>query len=493
LDDRRSLSHDRSERAAAARLPAALSGVAVALLTRALGATLGTRAIGVRAAVVVATSPLALIFSRIAIFDMPFTAFVSLAILALVRGRLAECPTRWLPIAGLAMGLATLAKGPVGLVLPLLVWYGARGALPARGSHEGRAVALALGVYLATVAPWFLWAIHAEPGFLRYAVVDETVLRFTSPARFNRAGAFYSPLLIAVAGLGVWAAVVAATAPLVVGGRRRAGRLRRTAAFAVRATAVIIVFFSISASKRPGYVLPALVPLAILAAAGITVAGRRAATAVRCAAPLAAIVGVGVLAVCLTDSAWGIDIERRLGEAGRAVDAGVLLAAGAFLAAWGAAVVLTRRRSPKAAFALAAAFAPGLYFSLVPALDRYVNGRSTRSIAALVPSGSEVLCFRHFRPSLPFYVGHPVTLATVDGHELTSNYVAAEHERLLGDGRLISPARARERIRDPEGGVFVFTDMNWREHFGERGGFGLGVVGTDGRSTLLVRRRRETP
>src|SRR5439155_17409519 len=39
--------------------------------------------------------------------------------------RLDGPPARWWPAAGLAMGLAALTKGPVGVVVPLLAWAAA--------------------------------------------------------------------------------------------------------------------------------------------------------------------------------------------------------------------------------------------------------------------------------------------------------------------------------------------------------------------------------
>src|SRR5256885_16675493 len=70
---------------------------------------------------------------------MPLTALVTAALDCLVRARTEGNAWRWLPLAGLAMGLATLTKGPVGIAVPLLAWFAARGALarPARPSGAG--------------------------------------------------------------------------------------------------------------------------------------------------------------------------------------------------------------------------------------------------------------------------------------------------------------------------------------------------------------------
>ena len=62
---------------------------------------------------------------------------------------------------------------------------------------------------------------------------------------------------------------------------RAGGGEARAIAFAARATAAIVVFFTCSASKRPQYILPALVPLALLVAIACSAAPHRAVRIVR--------------------------------------------------------------------------------------------------------------------------------------------------------------------------------------------------------------------
>ncbi|TMA59882.1 MAG: phospholipid carrier-dependent glycosyltransferase, partial [Deltaproteobacteria bacterium] len=113
----------------AARLPAALGALATVGLTFAIGRCLfPDRRRPLLGAFIVASTPLAIAFGRLAIFDMPFTALVTAALFCLLRARLDGSPRIWLPLAGLAMGFATLTKGPVGLAVPLVGWWAGRGA-----------------------------------------------------------------------------------------------------------------------------------------------------------------------------------------------------------------------------------------------------------------------------------------------------------------------------------------------------------------------------
>ena len=275
-----------------ARLPSMLGALATIAATYAIARALVGGRTAITAALVVATSPMLLIFGRLVIFDVPLTAFVTIAIYALVRARLDGDGWPWLPVAGGAIGLALLTKGPVGMVLPLLVWVAARGALPKAPMRRSRS-AIAVAVVLAAVllGSWIAAVAPREPHFLRYSIVDETFLRVTSTEHFNAE----SPT----------------TTSRCCSGRRdldrdtrcsaprssaspRGGRDAAAIDFAARAAGVIL-FFTLSASKRPQYILPALVPLALLVAIGITARPRFTATVVRAGGWIAAIVGAGVL------------------------------------------------------------------------------------------------------------------------------------------------------------------------------------------------------
>src|SRR5262249_33917865 len=159
---------------AAARLPSVVAALATVFLTYDLVRVLAGRRRALVAAAVLATAPIVLAYARLVIFDMPLTALVTAALDCLVRARTHGNPWRWLPLAGFAMGLATLTKGPVGFAVPLLAWFAARGALPRPARPGGAGPILAGATLLAlVVVPWLAMVERHQPGFLRYALVDE--------------------------------------------------------------------------------------------------------------------------------------------------------------------------------------------------------------------------------------------------------------------------------------------------------------------------------
>lgn len=467
----------------AARLPSAISGIALVGITGALAAYLAGRRAAIWAAIVVATAPLVLVYSRIAIFDLPLTALFATALLCLVRRRLGGRAVVWLPLASAAMGLAVLTKGPVGVVLPLVCWLVARGALPRASRPVGKRVfALSFAVFGLVCVPWILQVLAERPDFLRYAIVDETLLRFTSTARFNRGEPVYYPLAVTAIGMGVWTAVLIGTANVLRRGTVLTARARAAVAFALRIAATVIVFFSLSASKRAGYVLPAFVPLAILVAIGITTVPARAAASIRVAAAIVLVVAA-VAAAAANDPVGAARWGR--GEVSDAVTPSFLAIVAVACFAWACLAFAAGRVSHMMTFAIAAAFGPALYLSAHAELFRYANDRSSRYLARLIAPGATVVGWRHYRPSLSFYLKRPFVVATDDGTELRSNYVSWRATDFIGSGTLRTPAAVRELIRS-ESPVYVFASEEWAPTGPRFLARGFELVAQHGRSALWV-------
>ncbi len=437
-----------------ARLPSAIAATVTVALTFLIGrGLLGARR-GALAALIFATAPLVLVFARLAIFDMVLTALVTTALFFLIQGRRTGDAWRWWPAAGLTMGAAVLCKGPVGFVIPLLAWAAGRGALPPpprRPSGAAAIVAVALGV--AVVVPWIALVQGYEPTFLRYALYDETFERVTSVARFKRGGApWYYAVVLAWAG-GGWTVLLLACAPALYRRWRAGGTDAGVIAFATRAALALTIFFSCVASKRPQYILPALVPLSLLVAMGISAAPRAATSALRALAATAVVAGIGAA------------IGGHLGFAPahgdlRVITPNVVLATGLLLVAWGLLAFGAGRR-PLTAILCTAILAPALGMMLLGPLTGYAESRSSRALAQKVPGDTRLVAAVSFRTSLPFYLRRPVMLVSGNGHELTSNYVVAMRDRFMGGRYLQSVDRFADAIEGETPTLILVT--RWRK------------------------------
>jgi len=173
----------------------------------------------------------------------------------------------WLLLFYLFMAAGMLAKGPVAPVLAALIIV-----VFAVVGRETRLIARTLWLpgillFLAVALPWYVAVQLRNPQFLREFILQHNLGRFATNMYHHRQPFWYFvPVLL----LGVmpWTAlVIAGWVEAVRGWRERPARREDTLSkFLLIWTAVVIVFFSISASKLPGYILPAVPACTLLAA-----------------------------------------------------------------------------------------------------------------------------------------------------------------------------------------------------------------------------------
>jgi len=252
-----------------ARLPSVLFGVGLVLLTAALGSRLFGRRVGFAAALILATSPLFFIIARMAILDMTFAFFVALSIYLFLRAWDDENP-RFYPAFWLATGLATMAKGLWGLVLPAMVCFlYAISDSRRRRLLDWRLHASAV-MWAAVVSPWLIvGTIRHGRDFLDPVLVTNTYARLTTSVCEHR-GAWWFYLPILAVGLFPWI-VLWPTA--LFRGHGRKGRLLLTWILPA------LILYSSARTKLPNYLLPLTPAFAIALASGVIGAKRRYAQA----------------------------------------------------------------------------------------------------------------------------------------------------------------------------------------------------------------------
>lgn len=273
----------------AARGPAVLAALLLTAFTGLVGARLFGAACGRFAMLIVATTPLAFAYGRAASMDMLLAALVTGAsglFLLSMRGIAGPAAT---PAAWALMGLAVLAKGPIGALIPLGVAVAA--ALGLRRFEVSRLVTpLSVGLFVVVAGPWFL-AIYLDQGFhfIEVFILNHNLQRFTSTVH-NHPGPFYYYVPVLLLGVFPWTGLIA---PAV----RAAGRMEQAGGVSIAAwLAVPLLFFSAAGSKLPGYILPCLPPLAI----GLAFAARDLRAPDRALARrVAGLIGLIVAAVLL--------------------------------------------------------------------------------------------------------------------------------------------------------------------------------------------------
>lgn len=416
--------------AGTARLPSAVSAAALLLAVFLFcRRERGTR-MAALAVVIVATLPLYAIFARLVIFDMMLALFVSLAILA---GYLAErthgvSRRMWYVLGSISAGAATLVKGPIGFVLPLLVLLVFNPLDGRRGAWKRMLSPLNLLVFNAIVLPWFLGLSHVCPDFPRYGLIEETFHRFTT-GQFRRRASVFFFVPVLVGGLLMWNLILPA-------GGWQAWRTRRNWSSLVRLCIVwsvtVVCFFSIPRSKMPAYILTASVSFGILVAAVFEAAWRNPASrsvqivihAVRALGLLSFAAALSILMGLFTPTVLHPNLEAILGESSALRPLFMATAAGLFLIS-ALSYVVQRKANILLAVILFVTFQLVVRTVALASMTVLGENRSSHPLAsalAALPPETEVASYGTFAPGLPFYLGRAVTLVSADGKELRSNY-----------------------------------------------------------------------
>jgi 4-amino-4-deoxy-L-arabinose transferase-like glycosyltransferase len=384
----------------AARLPAVLFTLATAFIVWWFAKRVWDEESALVAAIAFLTMPLVLAFARTVIFDSALTFFMVVAIVAFYL----EKPT----LAWAAIGFGVITKGPVAIAVPLLI------AIPfAIRQKKFRSLFSWWGLvaFVVIIAPW-VWAVsQVVPDFLHYVLVTETAQRLATKA-LKRTGPPWYFIPYVIGGALPWAIVAIANAKEL---RRK---LDPATLYAILWILIPFIFFSISQSKRPQYILPVMPAIALLVA--------RAVKGFRAAAIAWIALGVALLA-----APPFLKMRPELLDAAKssAIGLGIVALAGGIVA-----LLVKRREVLIIALSMPVVAIPILANPLLQAIG---ERRSAHTFAGqlrpyVMPS-TEIVGVEAYTGSLQFYLQKPITVVTPDAEEFTSNYII-RHYANFADG-----------------------------------------------------------
>ena len=212
------------------------------------------------AALITASAAIVIGFGRSASTDMPLTVMFTVAMLSWYAWHSTQT-RNWLLAFYFFMALATLAKGPIAVFLA--------GAIILIFAVLRRDVRLVLGtlwpigiaLYLVVATPWFIAVQHANPEFFRTFFLQHNLERFSSNL-YHHPQPFWFYIPVALAALVPWTVfVVAAVVDAIRDWRFSVEQPAGKEDFRTYLTVWLllpIVFFSLSHSKLPGYILPGI-------------------------------------------------------------------------------------------------------------------------------------------------------------------------------------------------------------------------------------------
>jgi 4-amino-4-deoxy-L-arabinose transferase-like glycosyltransferase len=279
--------------------------------------------------------------------------------------------------------------------------------------------------HLLVILPWFAWVgVETKGEFLEGFFLTHNLSRFTSPMEGHRGSLLYYIVVLPI-GLLPWSAFLApalialkkATRQEPDDGLSRRPRLPSAARFLISWIAVYLVFFSLSGTKLPNYILPLYPPTAIVVAQFL-VAWRTGVvrppawvvhTSILTFGLIGVLVAIGMLVAGGKLGGAAVLRDRQLPGLGNAAWAGLILTLVAALA-W-----ICVRRSPRLVAPMLAVGA--VVFVAVVAADagRAVNSsKAPRDLAAIVaahidePADVRLACYDYFQPSMVFYTHREV-------------------------------------------------------------------------------------
>jgi 4-amino-4-deoxy-L-arabinose transferase-like glycosyltransferase len=393
---------------ASARVVPALFGVLTLVVTFLLGRSLGDLRSGLWAAIVLATSGLFFVMSRLVMGDMLLCFGVTLALYGAWELRQARDWGGYVFWAGVSIGF--LAKGLLGLGLPAMVavifaCLGGEWSLIKRIVHWR-----GLALFALLSLPWVIWVGSVNPEFFGSFFIDENLGRLFSGGGKSSPAFFYYLWLLPLAFV-PWVALLPWSLAQQWPGRGWRSPEQRHWLWLVVWTASFLIFFTLSASKSAHYALPILPGLALMMGRPMASLweGRGSGRGLRPVGlsllVLSLAILLGALVIYLAPS-LGLGLSyNRLGM--------LLLLGPAVLAGLGLAIAVTRNWAWSGLAAPLALFVV-LALSLGLAADRLDERFSIKKLALTAKNHMKkqdlLVCYKDFYSGAAFYSGKRVAV-----------------------------------------------------------------------------------
>ena len=250
-----------------ARLWSALTGFIGVLFAFYAGSRLFGKEAGLYSALVLGSSLLYAMIGHIITLDMGVSFFMGAGLMAFLLAQQSSATPRenkvWMLVTWAALALSILSKGLIGGVLPgaVLVLY----TLIQRDFALWKRLHLVSGLllFLALTAPWFIAVSLANPEFFHFFFIHEHFERFLTKVH-NRFHPWYTFIPILLLGILPWLVMLfdsLAHAWKKTDADKNTFQPKR---FLLIWSVFIFVFFSVSSSKLPSYILPIFPALALL-------------------------------------------------------------------------------------------------------------------------------------------------------------------------------------------------------------------------------------
>jgi 4-amino-4-deoxy-L-arabinose transferase-like glycosyltransferase len=265
-----------------ARFPSFLAGIALLWLIYKIGSLLYDKKTGLIAMLIGATSFEIYVLSRQSVTDMCLAFFMTLAIYGYVSVYKAEKNGEWY-LFYIGTAFAVITKGPVGLLLPGAVVFSIMLAQRDFSLIKKLHVIKGVIIFIMIASPWYILVLIQQGfKFLRIFLIENNFLRFITPIYKHTGGIwYYIPVLL----LGFFPWVIF----LILSVHRHLNWMKEkkisllgkknplsfSALLNIAWFAVYFIFFSISGSKLPAYILGLFPALSLFTASGLSLSHKK--------------------------------------------------------------------------------------------------------------------------------------------------------------------------------------------------------------------------
>jgi 4-amino-4-deoxy-L-arabinose transferase-like glycosyltransferase len=216
--------------------------------------------IAIAALLIYFSMPAVLVSARNLTTDSYLATFELLAIWAWVKYKTIKAPA-WLYLFYIALALAFLTKGPVGLIFPVLVVMGLRNyssdvKKPSLIVHQ----LIGIAIFLILGASWYLYLMLQDRQFVDYFLMRHVVERYANPEAFSRSKPWWFYIVLAPALSLPWSAI------LLFNFKQLRKLEKHFKKLFIVWLLVPLLFFSFSGSKLLLYILPWFAGLALICA-----------------------------------------------------------------------------------------------------------------------------------------------------------------------------------------------------------------------------------
>jgi 4-amino-4-deoxy-L-arabinose transferase-like glycosyltransferase len=350
--------------------------------------------------------------------------------------------------------LAILAKGPVAIVLlgaTIVLFLLLEKEIP----FLKKVMSLkGILLFAAIAAPWFVLMCIREKEFFHFFFVDQHILRFLT-TRHRRSGPIYYFVPVLLGGLFPWSIFLPRAVARVV--RQKEMRL-----FLIW-SAVVFVFFSVSGSKLPPYILPIFPSLAVILGCLFDGEWRKAVHG------RGEIIAYVAFFLCLVVGGLGflygpdsffrsmpdiVSLRRGL--------TGLVAAVTSIAFAISLLLAFRRLRTFITLFCALCGFSAAVALGLMlhtNVIDRFNTTKDLAKAIDMLDKDRMVVGYHSFDETLPFYLQRRVYLADGTGElEMGAKYSDAqgfflnsdEFSQLLRSGKPVFVVTKAKRLKEPE-------------------------------------------